>query len=113
MIYDDGDDVVKTIWTWFSGCSSRIRASVFTNDASHLHSRILKLHGLSHSPDTICQCKIMIFQHLLSIENTSGSPQKLGPFRLSNGCRDSSSSPRTSSQQLMAVAAMLTKGLTV
>ena len=42
-----------------------VRASIFSDDPSQLQS-ILKLHGLSHGPNTIRQSKIMILQHLLN-----------------------------------------------
>jgi hypothetical protein len=42
-----------------------VRASVFTDDFLQLQN-ILRLHGLSHVPDTIRQCKVVILQHLLN-----------------------------------------------
>ena len=40
-----------------------IRTSVFANDPVQLHT-ILKLHGFTHIPDTVRECKIMVSQHL-------------------------------------------------
>jgi len=40
-------------------------ALVFTNEILQLQS-ILMLHGLSYVLDTVCQCKIVILQHLLN-----------------------------------------------
>ena len=77
----------------------RIQASVFANDPVQLHT-ILKLHGFMHLPDTVCECKIMLFQHLLngdcmvydhlchSPENAQ-QPDRTACRNLSNGFSDS------------------------
>ena len=76
-----------------------IRASVFANDPVQLHT-ILKLHGFVHIPDTVRECKMMLFQHLLngdcmlydhlchSPENTQ-RPDRTACRNLSHGFSDS------------------------
>jgi len=42
-----------------------VRATIFTHDAAQLHT-ILKMHGFSHVSDNVCECKILLLQHLLN-----------------------------------------------